>query len=347
MHGTALSRTQGRTRSTNSRGSLRARTLKDRLAGHRTTRYRTAGYRTARRRTYPSDRRPGWCSRRRRTRRRSLVHGPRPGLRDDHARRRRRWGHGNWRCGRTRRYGRGWGRRGGRSGNRWRRRRSRRNHRSRWGGGYNRARRHSNWRWGNNDRSWLVDHRWRYNMPHRGGGRSWRRHGRCRRRRQRRRWFRGSWRHDDWLRWRWRCNRTYGRWRRSGFFLLRDRLQHVARTRDVRQINLGLNFFFSAQRTRGARRRRLPIGRAADVDSNFFRFVLLQRTGMRFLLGDAHQRQRIENGFALDFQLPGEIVDSNLTHPAFLLRVWLMSSSRPHGVSAFCTRTGSNSLRVS
>jgi hypothetical protein len=38
---------------------------------------------------------------------------------------------------------------------------------------------------------------------------------------------------------------------------------------------------------------------------------------MRLLLGYANVRQRIENGFALDFQFPGKIVDSNLTHPAF------------------------------
>ncbi len=39
---------------------------------------------------------------------------------------------------------------------------------------------------------------------------------------------------------------------------------------------------------------------------------------MRFLLGDSNMRERVENGFAFNFQFPGEIVDSNLTHPAFL-----------------------------
>jgi hypothetical protein len=38
---------------------------------------------------------------------------------------------------------------------------------------------------------------------------------------------------------------------------------------------------------------------------------------MCFLLGHANVRQCVENGFALDFQFPGKIVDSNLTHPAF------------------------------
>ncbi len=39
---------------------------------------------------------------------------------------------------------------------------------------------------------------------------------------------------------------------------------------------------------------------------------------MRFLLGHANQRQYIENRFAFDFQLPSQIVDSNLAHPPFV-----------------------------
>jgi len=34
-------------------------------------------------------------------------------------------------------------------------------------------------------------------------------------------------------------------------------------------------------------------------------FVVFKRTGVRLLLGDAHFRERIENGFTFDFQLPG------------------------------------------
>jgi len=86
----------------------------------------------------------------------------------------------------------------------------------------------------------------------------------------------------------------------------------------VRQINLGFDFFFAAQRTSSARRRTLRFSRAADIGPYFFGFVVLQRTGMRLLLGHTDVWQRVENSFALNFQLPGEIVDSNLTHPAFL-----------------------------
>jgi hypothetical protein len=38
---------------------------------------------------------------------------------------------------------------------------------------------------------------------------------------------------------------------------------------------------------------------------------------MRLFLGHSHLRQHVENGLALNFQLAGKIVDSNLTHPAF------------------------------
>jgi hypothetical protein len=86
----------------------------------------------------------------------------------------------------------------------------------------------------------------------------------------------------------------------------------------VRQINLGFNFLFAAQRARRPARCRWCIGGAADVGAYFFGFMVLERTGMRLLFGDADDGQYVENGFALDFQFPGEIVDSNLTHPAFL-----------------------------
>jgi len=65
---------------------------------------------------------------------------------------------------------------------------------------------------------------------------------------------------------------------------LRDGFQHIAGPGDVRQIDLGLDFFFAAQWARGPGRRRLRFGRAADVRPHFFRFMLFDRTGMRLLL---------------------------------------------------------------
>jgi hypothetical protein len=44
----------------------------------------------------------------------------------------------------------------------------------------------------------------------------------------------------------------------------------------MRQINLCFDFFFTAKRTRGARRRRLRFSRAADVGPHFFCFMLFQ-----------------------------------------------------------------------
>jgi hypothetical protein len=58
----------------------------------------------------------------------------------------------------------------------------------------------------------------------------------------------------------------------------------------VRQINLGFYFFFAAQDARCARRRRLRFGRAADVGSYFFCFMLLQRTGMGLLFRHPDER---------------------------------------------------------
>jgi hypothetical protein len=65
---------------------------------------------------------------------------------------------------------------------------------------------------------------------------------------------------------------------------LRDGFQHISRPGDVRQINLGLDFFFATQRPRGLCSRRRRFGRAAQVDPYLFRFVILERTGMGLLL---------------------------------------------------------------
>lgn len=96
-----------------------------------------------------------------------------------------------------------------------------------------------------------------------------------------------------------RHNRRLRRNRRRGgprrrhsrsFLFLRDRPQNITGTGDVRQINLGFDFFFAAQRARGTRRGTRRFGRAADIDPDLLCFMLLQRTGMRFFLGYAHMR---------------------------------------------------------
>ena len=42
--------------------------------------------------------------------------------------------------------------------------------------------------------------------------------------------------------------------------------------------------------------------------------VFVDRTGMRFLLGDAQLGQTVENFVSLHFQLPRQLIDSNLLH---------------------------------
>ena len=81
------------------------------------------------------------------------------------------------------------------------------------------------------------------------------------------------------------------------------------------EVNLGLDAI--GLRATLARRfcRTRALSGGAEVRSNFIGFVVFQRTGMRLLLGDANFHQHIENGFAFYFQLPGQIVNSNLTHP--------------------------------
>jgi hypothetical protein len=99
--------------------------------------------------------------------------------------------------------------------------------------------------------------------------------------------------------------------------LLGDQLEHIAGLGDMREVNLGFNLigFATGARPGG---RGLSFGGGAEMSANLFCFVLLDRTRVRLLLCDSDCDQDIKNRLALDFQLPGQIVDSNLTHPPFL-----------------------------
>jgi hypothetical protein len=272
MHGTALPRTQ-RTRRT-SAGHHRARPLKNWLSRHRTPRRGThgpCGRACLRNRSHDS-----W--------RRSFVYRTRPSLRNDHAGRRRlrRSGHhgrnrtrvGDWslRCDRGRNRRRC--RRRRRNYSRWRRRGTRRydNRRRRLSRDWRRDRNSGSNGLLRHGRDHFRSHGRRWSFRHWNRRRSGRRCRSCRRRRRRDDWPR---RHGE------RCGP--GR-RRNRFFLLGDRFQHISRPGNMRQVDLGLDFFFAAQQTRGAGRRRLRFGRAAEVDPHLFRFMLLERTGMGLLL---------------------------------------------------------------
>jgi hypothetical protein len=100
-------------------------------------------------------------------------------------------------------------------------------------------------------------------------------------------------------------------------FLL-QRLQNIAGLGDVREINFGYDVV--RPRARGTRGAALPVVVRLKVLAHFFRFFDGDGTGMRFLFGDANLRQNIENRLALDFQFPGQVVDSYLRgvyHPSF------------------------------
>src|ERR1019366_3905516 len=100
------------------------------------------------------------------------------------------------------------------------------------------------------------------------------------------------------------------------FLLLRDGAQHVARPRNMREIDLGFDFVFGVSGG-GARRpcrTRAGLGAGAKMLADEFSFVFLQRTRVRLLLGDTHRGQHVKNLLALDFQFTGQIIDSNL-HP--------------------------------
>lgn len=55
---------------------------------------------------------------------------------------------------------------------------------------------------------------------------------------------------------------------------------------------------------------RFPGHAFADLQSD----VVVERAGVRFLVGNAQLRQRLENHVGLDFELAGQLIDTNFTH---------------------------------
>src|SRR5690348_8014070 len=100
------------------------------------------------------------------------------------------------------------------------------------------------------------------------------------------------------------------------------------------EVDLGLDLV-----SLGARRARglgcsLGLSRRLKVRPYPDRFIFFDRTGVRLLLGNPHQGQYIENRFTFDFQLPCQIVDSNLTHPPSVSSALSVKPScQPHGTS--------------
>jgi hypothetical protein len=97
--------------------------------------------------------------------------------------------------------------------------------------------------------------------------------------------------------------------------LLAQKIQHIPGLGDVRKINFGLDLVRLGAARTGSLAAARRFTALAKVGPYLVRFVVFERTGMRLLLGDTDFGQHIENCFAFYFQLPGQIVDSNLAHP--------------------------------
>jgi len=99
---------------------------------------------------------------------------------------------------------------------------------------------------------------------------------------------------------------------------LLDRFQHVAGLGNVGEIELRLDLLSARPAsTRVLCRRSFPV--SGKVLPHLLRFVRFDGTGVGLLFGDANGGKEIEDFLALDFQLPGQIVDSNLRlHPPFV-----------------------------
>jgi len=199
--------------------------------------------------------------------------------------------------------------------------------------GYNRHRRRhrcwrrSHWRcWNRRCRNWWRRSRHGERRPNRNC--RYYKPGRCGR--YHRCWFRNMHRRPRWHGRRYRRRRCrlglnwmgrlhYGPYRRRnwrGRVLFADGIQNIARLRDMRKVDLGLDDVFSLRTACSGvlgRGMRWPTG--AEMSPDLIRLVVLQRTGMCLLLGDPQFRKYVGDRLALDFQLSRQIVDSNLTHP--------------------------------
>ena len=55
-------------------------------------------------------------------------------------------------------------------------------------------------------------------------------------------------------------------------------------------------------------------GLACHTLANLQGYVVIERAGVRFLVGDAQFGQDVKNHIGLDFQLTGQLIDADLTH---------------------------------
>jgi hypothetical protein len=109
----------------------------------------------------------------------------------------------------------------------------------------------------------------------------------------------------------------------------------------MRKVDLCPDFVgISAGRARAARGA-LRFGGSLKVGPHLHSFMFFNRTGVSLFFRDAHDGQHIENRFAFDFQLPRQIVNSNLTHPPSISSACPVKPSyQPHGISLLSAAPG-------
>jgi len=157
----------------------------------------------------------------------------------------------------------------------------------------------------NDDRRRRTRHRLRGNETWRGPGLGG---GRGRRARS---WSRGLGRNGRRRRNRGARRRRRDRTRRCSRLshALRDRLQHIARLGDVREIDLRLELVAPGRWTRGTGGCALAL---LEIFLHALGFVFFDRAGVRFLFGDADLGENFEDLSALDLEFSRQIVNSNL-----------------------------------
>ena len=119
-------------------------------------------------------------------------------------------------------------------------------------------------------------------------------------------------------------------WRRTArqrlsLLALKNCLQSVARLRYMREVELRLRLHLRLAR------RAATAAPVLKVSAHLLGLIGLDGTGVGLYLSHANCRQSVQNGSALDFQLPREIVDSNFAHPSpFLFPCAVSCSYQPH-----------------
>ncbi len=93
-----------------------------------------------------------------------------------------------------------------------------------------------------------------------------------------------------------------------------DGLQHIAGLRNLREIDLGLDFIGHSPFRPGLIGRSGFFQFSLEVPAHTFDLIALERTRVALLIVDADGRQVVEDCLAFNFQFSGQIVNANFFH---------------------------------